>query len=177
GATLAAAGAASRATRKWLPAAAALGGLMTAFVYAQAIAAPIPLPARRDPTALQLAGWSHLATGVARAARADNARFVTGSSYAITAELAYALPPDITVIGVGERWRYFNLPGLMPSADRTGLLVEPQGRKPLTDEGFGPATPIGSIARQRDGRTIRVYDLYRIGLKSSAPVAIVKDAR
>lgn len=177
GAALAASGAASDMTRKWLPAAVTLGAVITAIVYAQAIAAPIPLPVRHDPTALELAGWPQFAAGVARFAQVRHSAFIAGTDYATVAELAYRRPKSIAVIGVGPRWRYFDLPSLAPNARQSGLLVEPRYLKPQTDGRFHDATLIGALDRRRDHKTIEVYDLYRVELGSAVPNAIVRDAR
>ncbi len=177
GAALATAGAASDMTRKWLPAAVTLGAVITAIVYAQAIAAPIPLPVRHDPTALELAGWTRFVAGVARVAEASHASFVAGTDYATVAELAYRRPKSIVVIGVGPRWRYFDLPSLAPNARQSGLLVEPRYLKPQTDGRFHDTMLIGALDRRRDHKTIEVYDLYRVELGSALPNAIVRDAR
>lgn len=161
GASLAAAGAAPNLTNRWLIPASALGFLITFIVYLQGIAAPIPLPPRRDPTAFQLAGWPGLARSVAKAAAKTHARFVTAPDYATLAELSHDLPPDVAIAGYSRRWRYFDLPhGKMPGP---GLLVQPKRRgKPLAAE-FPDAKLVGEAVRQRHGQVIARYNLYNVG--------------
>jgi hypothetical protein len=94
------------ALRRWLNPAFAVGFLLTAIAYAQALASPVPLPPRLDPTSLRLAGWPALA----QAAAASNPAFLTGDDYAITAILAFYAPPAIPVVGFDPRWGYFSAP-------------------------------------------------------------------
>ncbi|HET9148190.1 MAG TPA: glycosyltransferase family 39 protein [Acetobacteraceae bacterium] len=159
GAALAAAGMAGRTMRRWMIPAACLGFIITLLVYAQAIAAPLPLPARRDPTALQLAGWHGLARAVAREAERRHARFVTAPDYATIAELSHDLPQDITVIGYSGRWHYLSLASSSSLAGATGLLIQPDRRGPPILKG---ARLVGAAARRRGGQTISGYRIYEI---------------
>jgi len=140
----------------------ALGLAITAVVYLQAVAAPFPLPARLDPTALQLAGWPGLAAQVEAVRVRAGATFVASDEYGEAAELARNLPPDVTVIGVEPRWALFDLP--RPEiAGETGILVRSARRR--TDIDTRPWTevqPIGEAVRSRDGEPIERFDLYRV---------------
>jgi len=117
---VAAAGMALR--QRWWIGASALGFAITAVVYLQALAHPIPLPVRLDPIALRLAGWDGLATEVEAARVAVDADFVVADSYAVASELAWWLPPGVHLAGADARWRLLDLPAL-PIAGATGLLV------------------------------------------------------
>jgi 4-amino-4-deoxy-L-arabinose transferase-like glycosyltransferase len=140
----------------------ALGLAITAVVYLQAVAAPFPLPARLDPTALQLAGWPGLAAQVEAVRVRAGATFVASDEYGEAAELARNLPTDVTVIGVEPRWGFFDLP--RPEiAGQTGILVRSARRR--TDIDTRPWTevqPIGEAVRSRDGEPIERFDLYRV---------------
>jgi len=140
--------------RRWLKPALALGFSLTALAYAQALASPIPIPARFDPAALQLGGWPALATA---AAAADPA-FLTSDDYATTSVLAFYAPAGIPVAGFGPRWTYLSAP---PShlAGATGLLVS-------RHEDSCP-NPVALIPRRAGAEIIDIYRVCRI----SAPDA------
>ena len=104
--------------RRWLKPALGLGFALTAIVYAQALAAPFPLRASADPTALQMRGFAGL---VAQAA-AHHPAFLTSDDYATAAILAYYAPHDIPVAGFDSRWRYFDFRAA-DLKNQTGILV------------------------------------------------------
>ena len=85
--------------RRWLKPALGLGFALTAIVYAQALAAPFPLRADADPTALQMRGFAELAAQAA----AHHPAFLTSDDYATAAILAYYAPRDIPVAGFATR--------------------------------------------------------------------------
>jgi len=171
-AAIAAAGLEAPRWRRLYRPAVVLGLAMTAVVYLQATLAPLPVPIRLDPAALQLAGWPALAAEVEDARRRAGASFVAADQYGVASELAYWLPGDAPVIGIEPRWRMFDLPSAAP--DRTalppagpdvpvGLLVRSARRAEVS--GSGPWTarePLGVVVRQRDGQTVESYRLYRV---------------
>ena len=161
--------AAAVAGRWWRPAV-ALGFALTALVYLQALAAPLPLPARADVTLARLAGWDGLAQAVVAAARAQHADFVTAPDYALAAPLAHDLPPGLPVIGYGPRWAYFDLPPAgATAAGRTGLLVQNARRVEAPDPArWTQVTPLGEIARGRHGRVAERYRLFRVTARPAA---------
>lgn len=160
GAALCAAGCAAEMTRRWLLPSIALGGTLTAIVYLQAIAAPFPLPPRADPTALQLAGWPHLARSAAKLAAANGAGFVASPDYTVASELAHALRGRETVLGFGTRWRYFRLPPAVTGSP--GLLVLPPDRgRPDAGE-FRSVKRIATLSRRRKGMIVKRYAIYRV---------------
>ncbi len=140
----------------------ALGLVITAVVYAQAVAAPFPLPVRLDPTALQLAGWRGLAAQAEAARVRVDASFVASDEYGAAAELARNLPPGVTVVGVEPRWALFDLP--RPEiAGQTGILVHGARRGPDIDrKPWAEVQPIGEAMRSRDGEPIERFDLFRV---------------
>ena len=135
--------------RRWLKPALGLGFALTAIVYAQALAAPFPLRADADPTALQMRGFAALA----KQAAAHHPAFLTADDYATAAILAYYAPRDIPVAGFAPRWRYFDFPkaGLK---NQTGILVTRRSGTPC-------GTEIGTVTRRRDGQPIQTYRLCR----------------
>jgi 4-amino-4-deoxy-L-arabinose transferase-like glycosyltransferase len=134
---------------KWLRPALGLGFGLTVLAYAQAIAAPFPIPAAQDPTALQLAGWQDLADQIA-ALKPD---FVTSDEYTIAAELAFDTPPERVVTGFAPRWRSFDLPAAEMPAGHFGLLV-------TRNADLCPA-PLTTATRRRGDDTIMTYRLCR----------------
>ncbi|MBU6449416.1 MAG: glycosyltransferase family 39 protein [Rhodospirillales bacterium] len=120
----------------------ALGFGLTALVYAQALAGFMPIPARRDTSALQMAGWKDFAAQAA----ASHPAFLTSDDYATAAELAFYAPQNVPVLGFTPRWGYFNWPvaavqgqaGILitrrtgtPCADQTGIITRKRGAEPV----------------------------------------------
>jgi 4-amino-4-deoxy-L-arabinose transferase-like glycosyltransferase len=133
--------------RRWLAPAVLSGFIITGLVYWQALAAPFPIPARADPTALQLAGWPDLvAEGVV-----SHPAFITSDDYATAAMLAYDAPKNIPVVGFdlshNVRWTYFALP---PFTGGTGILLTRR------DDAQCPHL-LGRITRRRGAQTIATY--------------------
>lgn len=134
--------------RRWLKPALALGFALSALAYAQALAAPFGLPARADPTALQLAGWRDFA----QAAAASHPAFITSDEYATAAELAFYGPADVPVVGLAPRWRFFADPPAA-AAGETGILVTRRS-------GIG-CDAVGTVTRRRNGQAVQTYRLCR----------------
>ncbi len=135
----------------WARPALGLGFAMTLVAYAQALAAPLPVPAVYDPAALQLAGWQALAVQAA----ADKPAFLTADDYATVAELAYYAPPGTAVAGLGARWQYL---GMAPAAEfvgETGIMLTRHKDTRCLDQ-------VGTITRNRGDEVIGTYRLCRI---------------
>jgi 4-amino-4-deoxy-L-arabinose transferase-like glycosyltransferase len=177
-AAIAAAGLGS-AWRRWRVPACALGFALQALVWTQALAAPFPLPAKLDITLSRLAGWSGLAREVAAAAQASGAAYVAADNYGLAAELAWTLPPGITVVALEPRWRSFALPGATGLLDGTGgLLVQSARRADVAPPETATATPAGRLGRQRDGTLAEEFRLWRIhGATPSPAVVLPRPAR
>jgi 4-amino-4-deoxy-L-arabinose transferase-like glycosyltransferase len=155
-AAVAAAGLSGRIWQRLCLPAIALGLAMTGAVYAQAIFAPLPLPARLDPIALQMDGWPGLSAAVDKARRGTSASFVAADNYSVAAELARELPPEVPVVAIGPRWASFNLP--LPKVDgMKAILVVPEDHAtPI----WPAAKQIGTADRQKNGEVIQSYRLY-----------------
>ncbi len=148
--------------RRLIRPAVALGLAITALVYLQAITGALPLPAKRDPTALRLAGWGGLARAVAAAQVTTGARFVAAGDYDVASELALHLPSAVTVIGVEPRWAWFDLPRPMV-AGQTGLLVRSLRRGgPPNSEPWASVQPLGTIWRRRGAARVEGFRLFRV---------------
>ena len=139
----------------------ALGLAITLLVYVQAVAAPFALPARIDPTALRLGGWSGLAAQVEAARTRVSARFVAADEYGLSAELAWLIP-GTRVIGVGARWTLFDLPRPQ-TAGQVRILVRSERRGGDIDRApWADIQEIGEAVRQRDGLVMERYRLFRV---------------
>jgi 4-amino-4-deoxy-L-arabinose transferase-like glycosyltransferase len=169
GAAMAAAALRGRFWQRLLLPAIGLGLLMTTAVYVQAVFAPLTLPPKFDPIALQTGGWQGFATVVEQARRRNGGGFVAADNYGVAAELARSLPASVPVIAVGPRWSSFELPA--PAVDNaSGILVEPRGGgKPI----WQSAEPVGTAVREQQGTVIERFDLYRAVPDHSASAAIL----
>jgi 4-amino-4-deoxy-L-arabinose transferase-like glycosyltransferase len=169
-ASLAAAGLEWRVWTRLRAPAVVLGFAITVIAYAQATAAPFPLPASLDPTAFRLAGWRSLAEQVETARRAAGASFVASDEYGQAAELARALPASLPVIGIERRWALFALP--RPAlGGKSGILVRSTRRGLDLDAGpWASIRPLGGAERRRGAQVIERFRLYRVIARSGAGV-------
>ncbi len=169
-ACLAAAGLEWRVWTRLRAPAVALGLAITTIAYVQATAAPFPLPASLDPTALRLAGWRGLAEQVETARRIAGASFVASDEYGEAAELARALPASVPVIGVERRWALFALP--RPTiGGKVGILVRSARRGPdLDPDPWASLRPLGGAERRRGTQVIEHFRLYRVTARPGAGV-------
>jgi len=134
--------------QKCLTPALALGCLLTAITYAQALAHPIPLPADEDPSALQLAGWQNFAKTIA----AQKPAFVTSDEYTLAAELAFNTSPNLTIAGFDKRWASFTLPNAHIATGAIGLFITRRADAPCPIQ-------YGTASRTRNGQIIATYRL------------------
>ena len=161
------------APRFWRPAA-ALGLAVTAIVYVQAAAAPIPLPRGLDPT-LRLAGWSDLVARVADRARADGGAFLAAEEYGAASLLAWS-DPALPVLAVEPRWTFVDLPRIAPG--RTGLLLISTRRSEPPDPAvWDAAEPLGILARGRGGVEAETYRLYRVRARAGVLLTQLPERR
>jgi 4-amino-4-deoxy-L-arabinose transferase-like glycosyltransferase len=166
--------AAGLGTRLWRPAV-VLGLALTAAVYAQAVAAPFPLPRGLDPTLAQLGGWPELAARIEAERRLQGAVFVAAEPYGVAAELAHALPAPIPVIAAGPRWALLRLPPA--PIDRAGLLVESARRREPPDPAlWTDVEPLGALDRSRGDRLADSYRFYRVRPRRGTPLVLLPHA-
>ncbi len=153
--------------------AAACGLLLTALVYVQSTAAPLPLPRKLDITLVRLAGWQGLARQVAALARADRpaAGFIVADEYGLASELAYSLPGGV-VLAAAPRWRLFALPH-PDVGGGDGLLLQSLRRRDAPDKQlFSHAVFVGELRRGRGGRIAESYRVYRVTVRAGLPEAL-----
>lgn len=178
-AAIAAAGLAGRWRRLFRPAI-ATGAALVAVVWLQAIAAPVALPMRLDPTLLRLGGWQDLADRIDTVARAQGATFIASDNYGHAALLARLLPPGDVVLGAEGRWSLFDLPAADAIIDgRSGLLLRSARRDDRPDPSrWAEITPLAGLSRARSGMVAEDFRLYRvIGRPGSATVAVMPRPR
>ena len=146
----------------------------------QAIWAPLRLPFPYDITLLRLGGWDSLAGAVAAAARAEGAAYVVADNYGIAAELAWHMPPEMPVLALDARWRWFDLPDATGFVDgRTGLMVRSDR---LADQphgaDFAVVARLGLVERARDGMVAERIRLYRVvGRPGAEPIVFMPRPR
>jgi len=175
----AAAIAAAGLSRRWLRLVwpgIALWLAMTALIWVQALASPVSLPMRWDPTLMRLGGWPAFAASVDTARREAGAAFVAADNYGVASVLARLLPPDVPVLGVDPRWSLFNLPDAMPLIEgHGGLLIHSVRRESKPDSADWSAMTVrGTIARERGGVVAEEYRLYRVvGQSGGEPASVM----
>ncbi len=153
----------------WVRLGAGVGLVLTAAVALQALAAPVTLPRRFDPTLARLAGWESLAAEVDAARQATGADFVGAEEYGLAAQMAFHLPRGVRVVASGDRWALFDRPE--PPAGLTGLLLQ-SSRRGAGDLGWPGAEPVGEVSRARDGEVAERYRVLRARTPAgNAPVA------
>lgn len=152
----------------------ALGFAMAGAAYLQATAAPLALPRRQDPTLARLGGWDGLAADLARAAAREGVAFIAAEEYGLASGIAFRLPPELRIVAMDPRWRFFTLPEAPENA--TGLLIRSERR------GDGPplwpgATLIegdaGRLIRTRQGQEAEAYRLFRVTTAPGQPPSAV----
>ncbi len=142
----------------------ASGFALTALVWLQATAAPLPLPRALDPTLMRLGGWPAFAAAVTGAAARENAAFIAADNYGDASLLARLAPTAAPVLGAGSRWASFALADASSLvAGRPGLLVRSARRdEPPSRAEWTAISPVGDIVRARDGVAAETFHLYRV---------------
>jgi len=159
GAVIAACALRGRAWRRlWFPGI-ALGFAITATVYLQAGLDLVPLPIGLDPIARQVAGWDLLAAEVVALQRKEGAQYVAADQYGTVSELAFTLPKDVEVVGVGARWSLFDLPKPQLTAN-TGILLQSGGIGP--SDIWSKSVAIGTITRRHASQAAERFALFRV---------------
>jgi 4-amino-4-deoxy-L-arabinose transferase-like glycosyltransferase len=147
----------------------ALGLAITLLVYALALWPP--LPPRLDPLARVLAGWPGLADAIEAARQREGAQFVAADQYGVAGELAWRLPPGVTVLGIEPRWSLFALPPAA-IAGQTGILVRSERRSDPPDPAdWSRIVPIGEAARTQNGEAAEGYRLFGVTARAGGTAA------
>lgn len=160
----------------WIRPGLALGFGMTAATWLQATLAPLPLPARLDPTLLRLAGWEALAADIAAIARREGIAAVASTNYGHAALLARLLPPDLQVVGMEGRWALFRLPDARPAIDGRPMLLLHSARRDerLHTDALAAPRQVATLTRGRRGLAAEEFRLYRgTGRHGEKPAALM----
>jgi 4-amino-4-deoxy-L-arabinose transferase-like glycosyltransferase len=154
-------------SRKW---AVPTGVGIVAIAYLQAIAAPLPLDAAKDPTSL-MAGWSRLARELEGVARREGASYILTSSYALTSELDVHSDGAIPILQFDEPMRWLSFERPQESLFSSPGLYVTEDVRDRSDElvsRFREMRRVGEVPRTRDGRLIARYVIYLVAKPSRA---------
>ena len=161
-AVIAAAGLAAPRWRRWVGPSVGLGFGLTAIVMLHAAIMFLPLPARTDPAARQLAGWGELASSIEAIRQRENGAFVVAEEYALISELAWQATVGMPVVGIDTRLTSTTLPRT-DMAGRTGILVRAEHRGVDIDPAtWSLATPLGFIERTSTRGIVDRYRVWRV---------------
>ena len=169
-AAIAAAGYAGTKWKRWIGPSCVVGFAMTAGIYAYGMIGWNALSGQRDPLARQLFGWHDLATLAEAARQAAHADFIAAEPYGLAAELAWALPVGIPVVGAGAHWVFTTLPRA-GTGDEYGILVRPERYGGTLDPAdWRDATRLPGIARSGANGAIERYAVFLVRVANgSAP--------
>lgn len=142
--------------------AAALGFALGCVVMLQAVAAPLPLPARWNVLRTRLGGWDRLAAMAAGLARPG---FVSAENYGVVSLLAWHTR-DVPVVAAGARWALLDLP---PATTGPGILLISARRTEPPDPALWTSTvPLADMVRAPDGAAAETFRVYGTTLRAPA---------
>jgi hypothetical protein len=163
-AAVAAAGLGGAPGQRWVWPSCGLGFAIAAGVYAHGMTGWPAVPGSRDPVARQLLGWGDLAARTETLRQAAHADFIAAEPYGAAAELAWALPEGVDVIGTGPRWSSTSL-ALAAPGDRQGVLIRPERYGGLLNPGeWHDVTRLPDIARTGENGEIERYAVFLVRL-------------
>jgi 4-amino-4-deoxy-L-arabinose transferase-like glycosyltransferase len=140
----------------------ALGFLLSGLLYVHAVRPLVQIPGTRDPSS-QMRGWPTLAAEVERRRAESGACWIATSSYATTAQLAFALKDRSPVVQLDERVRYLHLPPLdekLLACPAIYVELERRSAPDLLAERFATVTPLGTVVRGQGSTAIAPYAVY-----------------
>jgi hypothetical protein len=108
-------------------------------------------------------GWPTLAAEVERRRAESGACWIATSSYATTAQLAFALKDRSPVVQLDERVRYLHLPPLdekLLACPAIYVELERRSAPDLLAERFATVTPLGTVVRGQGSTAIAPYAVY-----------------
>jgi 4-amino-4-deoxy-L-arabinose transferase-like glycosyltransferase len=151
------------AIAKAAPWAAAIGLVVAALTFAEALTGAVSLGAA-NPLA-RLEGFRGLARDLDAKGHADNAAYVLTQGYALTSLMTYYGDPAIPVVQPEQRMRWI----FEPEPPETlfappGLALGEPGRRfdLILKMRFRNVEPIGLLQRRQAGGTLEAYELYRV---------------
>lgn len=144
--------------------AAGLGLLMTGLLYLHALQPIDGGLARKDPTD-QLRGWQDFGHDVDAMRVAHGAQWVATSSYATTAQLAFALKTTAPVFQLNDRIRYRHLPSpplSLSAAPAIYVELERRQAPELLARKYRSVQRLGTLVRRDHGETLASYATYLV---------------
>jgi 4-amino-4-deoxy-L-arabinose transferase-like glycosyltransferase len=161
-AAVAAAGLARPSWRRWTWPSCVLGFTIAAGLYAHVMTGWPALSGARDPVARQLFGWNDLAARADTARQMAQADFIAAEPYGVAAELAWALPGGVDVVGTGSRWALTTL-ARAETGDRFGVLIRPERYGgALNPADWRDVTRLPDIARTGENGEIERYAVFLV---------------
>jgi 4-amino-4-deoxy-L-arabinose transferase-like glycosyltransferase len=140
-----------------------VGLALTAFVYLQAVAAPIPLDPATDPTAL-MEGWAHLTAQVNAIAEDMDAKYILTTHYRLASELATYSRTSVPIVQFNEsiRWVAFPKARITPGARGIFVVEDTRDLPGFPTNFFAQSRKIAEINRSRAGAPIQKYLVYLV---------------
>jgi 4-amino-4-deoxy-L-arabinose transferase-like glycosyltransferase len=172
-AAVAAAGLAGTIWQRWLWPSCVLGLVITGTVYAHVVTRWPALPGGRDPVARQLDGWDNLAARAEAARQTAAADFIAAEPYGVAAELAWALPAGVDVVGIDSHWVSTTLPST-GTGEAFGVLIRPEryGSAPDPRE-WSDVARLPDIARTGANGEIERYAVFRARMTEGTTPAML----
>jgi 4-amino-4-deoxy-L-arabinose transferase-like glycosyltransferase len=172
-AAIAVAGHAETMWRRWIRPSCVLGFAMAAGLYLYGMTGWPALSGGRDPLARQLFGWHDLAVRAETARQAAQADFIAAEPYGLAAELAWAMPAGVPVVGAGPHWGSTTLPRA-ETGDGYGILVRPERYGGvLGPADWRDATRLPGIARTGVNGEIERYAVFRVRVAKGGGPAVM----
>jgi dolichyl-phosphate-mannose-protein mannosyltransferase len=139
-----------------------IGFLLSGLIYWHTLHPLVQLAGQKDPVS-QTRGWRQLAAEVERVRAATGACWIATSSYATTAQLAYALKDRVPVVQLNERIRYLHLPAPDAAVLRCPALYVELDRRAdgaWLGERFRSVARLDSLTRSYAGIPLATYVVY-----------------
>ena len=137
---------------------------VTLVAFLQLAAGPLPLEAKKDPTA-RLKGWARLGADVKQLERNYGVGLVLTDRYAITGELAFYGPGADRVAQINERIRYASFPAPDEASLKAApaLLVLRRGADPAPAAShFEELQKIATLMKEGGFHPRDAFEVYRL---------------
>jgi 4-amino-4-deoxy-L-arabinose transferase-like glycosyltransferase len=172
-AAVAAGGLARPLWRRWTWPSCGLGLAIAAGIYAHVLTGWPALAGGRDPVARQLFGWADLAARADTVRQTAHADFIAAEPYGVAAELAWALPSNVDVVGTGSHWALTTLPRA-EIGDRYGVLIRPERYGgALNPDEWRDVTRLPDIARTGANGEIERYAVFQVRVTDRSAAGVL----
>ena len=172
-AAVATAGLAAPGWRRWTRPSCVLGFTIAAALYAHVMTGWPALSGGHDPVARQLFAWDGLAVRADSVLQTAHADFIAAEPYGVAAELAWALPARVDVIGTGFHWDLTTLPRA-ETGDRFGVLIRPERYGDALNPGdWRDVTRLPDIARTGENGEIEGYAVFLVRVADGRSAGVI----